>query len=156
MDVKACKTLKRLRFGDDVFEKDKIFEGVIPPPLLNEIRHRTGTVQVLSEPEPIPVIEDPAPEPERVPSSLRPVELPAVVGLPQTDDVAPSMDDLSPGQRLKVYREVAELSQKALAEKLGVVATTVSSWERSKMAISKNMAERMAKLFEVETEVFIK
>ena len=58
--------------------------------------------------------------------------------------------------RLKVYRAMHDLTQEALAEKLGVTRQTVISIEKGKYDPSLQLAFNIARLFEVKIEdVFI-
>jgi len=58
--------------------------------------------------------------------------------------------------RLKVYRAIRDLTQEALAEKLGVTRQTVISIEKGKYDPSLELAFRIARLLEVRIEdVFV-
>jgi len=58
--------------------------------------------------------------------------------------------------RLKVYRAIHDLTQEALAEKLGVTRQTVISIEKGKYDPSLELAFRIARLLEVRIEdVFV-
>ncbi len=54
--------------------------------------------------------------------------------------------------RLKVYRAMYDLTQEALAEKLGITRQTVLSIEKGKYDPSLELACKMAKLFNVTIE----
>ena len=58
--------------------------------------------------------------------------------------------------RLKVYRAIHDLTQEALAEKLGVTRQTVISIEKGKYDPSLELAFRIARLLKVRIEdVFV-
>lgn len=54
--------------------------------------------------------------------------------------------------RLKVYRVMSDLTQEALAEKLGITRQTVISIEKGKYDPSLGLAFKMAQLFKVRIE----
>jgi putative transcriptional regulator len=54
--------------------------------------------------------------------------------------------------KLKVYRAMHDLTQEALAQKLGVTRQTIISIERQKYEPSLTLAFKMAKLFDVKIE----
>ena len=59
------------------------------------------------------------------------------------------------GLMLKGGRHKAGLTQKELAEKIGVKTHHISEMERGKRPIGKNMAHRLAKIFDVDYRVFL-
>jgi DNA-binding XRE family transcriptional regulator len=61
----------------------------------------------------------------------------------------------TPGTTLKVYRELRNMTQKELADKLDIARTNLSAMEHDKRPISKPMAVKLAKLFSVGVERFI-
>ena len=54
--------------------------------------------------------------------------------------------------KLKVYRAMYDLTQEALADKLGITRQTVISVEKGKYDPSLELAFKMAKLFKVQVE----
>jgi len=61
----------------------------------------------------------------------------------------------TPGSILKRYRKRAEMSQKELAEKLGMVKQNVSAMEKGTRGISKATAHKLAEIFQVSPGRFI-
>jgi DNA-binding XRE family transcriptional regulator len=60
-----------------------------------------------------------------------------------------------PSDNLKIYRTNLKLSQGKLAKIIGVLPTHISEMERGKRGISKGIAKKLAKVFEVTIEKFI-
>jgi plasmid maintenance system antidote protein VapI len=56
---------------------------------------------------------------------------------------------------LKGRRYKAGLTQKALAEQIGVKPHHISEMEHEKRPIGKNMAQRLAKIFGVDYRIFL-
>ena len=54
--------------------------------------------------------------------------------------------------KLKVYRAMNDLTQEALAEKLGITRQTVISIEKGKYDPSLELAFKIARLFETKVE----
>ena len=61
----------------------------------------------------------------------------------------------TPGSNLRFYRNLAGLTQKELAEKLGMTKQHVSDMERNKRAISKKTAKSLGSIFKVSPVRFI-
>lgn len=59
------------------------------------------------------------------------------------------------GLMLKGGRHKAGLTQKALAEQIGVRPHHISEMEHGKRPIGKNMAQRLAKIFDIDYRVFL-
>jgi ribosome-binding protein aMBF1 (putative translation factor) len=59
------------------------------------------------------------------------------------------------GLMLKGGRYRAGLTQKELAEKIGVKTHHISEMEHGKRPIGKNMAQRLAKVFNIDYRVFL-
>jgi ribosome-binding protein aMBF1 (putative translation factor) len=59
------------------------------------------------------------------------------------------------GLMLKGGRHKAGLTQKALAEQIGVKPHHISEMEQGKRPIGKNMAHRLAKVFDIDYRVFL-
>ena len=59
------------------------------------------------------------------------------------------------GNLLEAARLKAELSQKQLAEAVGIRQTMVSEFENGRRKITKNMAERFAEVLKVKAERFL-
>lgn len=57
--------------------------------------------------------------------------------------------------RIKQLREAAKLSQRDLAEMLGVSNAAVSMWESGKNRISTGYLERLADIFGVTTDYIL-
>lgn len=63
--------------------------------------------------------------------------------------------DMTPAFNMGFYRKLHKLSQKQLASKLGVSVQYVSDMECERRGISKEMARRLADIFEVPVGRFI-
>lgn len=61
----------------------------------------------------------------------------------------------TPGSNLRFYRKLVGMTQKELAEKLGISKQHISDMERDKRAISKKTAKELGKLFKVSPIRFI-
>ena len=53
----------------------------------------------------------------------------------------------SPGERIKTYRRVLGLTQKALAKQLKIDPTTLARWEKGKGRLSKELLEGLNQFF---------
>jgi len=63
---------------------------------------------------------------------------------------------ISPGENLRLYRELHGLTQGALGKRLGnFTRQNISNIENGHRAISKNMAVALAELFDVSVEKFL-
>lgn len=58
------------------------------------------------------------------------------------------------GQIIRDLREAAQLSQSALASKIGVAANTVSRWETGTYKVTPEDLDKLARLFKVSITVF--
>ena len=63
--------------------------------------------------------------------------------------------ELSMGQKLKMLREINELSQDELGKKLNVSDKTISAWENEEREISLNDAKAICELFDVPNSYFV-
>jgi DNA-binding XRE family transcriptional regulator len=54
------------------------------------------------------------------------------------------------GEKIREYRQIHGLSQKKLAEQLGVDPTTLAGWERSKRQPNKRLFDHMKKIGFIE------
>lgn len=62
----------------------------------------------------------------------------------------------SPGQNMKLYRENMKLTQTGLGKLLGnIPRQNISSMERNKRGISKDIAKKLSRIFKVPIERFI-
>ena len=61
----------------------------------------------------------------------------------------------TPGSNLRFYRKLAGMTQKELAEKLGIAKQHVSNMERNERAISRKTAKELARIFHVSSARFI-
>lgn len=61
----------------------------------------------------------------------------------------------TPGYYLKTFRFRADLTQKQLAEKLGIKQHHISEMEHNKRPIGKVMAKRLGKLLKYDYRVFL-
>ena len=61
----------------------------------------------------------------------------------------------TPGSNLRFYRKLAGMTQKELAEKLGMNKQHISDMERDRRSISKKTAKELAGIFKVSPVRFI-
>jgi DNA-binding XRE family transcriptional regulator len=59
------------------------------------------------------------------------------------------------GERLKTARTDAEMTQKALAERIGVAQSHIAEMEKAKRPIGKAMAKKLAVVFGRDYRVFL-
>ncbi|TVR94353.1 MAG: XRE family transcriptional regulator [Spirochaetaceae bacterium] len=65
-------------------------------------------------------------------------------------------ETITPGENMRVYREMHGLTQDQLAEKLGnLTRQNISNMENGHRSISKTMAKKLAALFDVTIEKFV-
>jgi DNA-binding XRE family transcriptional regulator len=73
--------------------------------------------------------------------------------------MAMAFPDMTPqelaGSKLKITRQEAKLTQKKLAEMVGEDAANISAMERGKRAISRKMANKLAKALNVTYLMFL-
>ncbi|MBS3780193.1 MAG: helix-turn-helix transcriptional regulator [Desulfovermiculus sp.] len=63
---------------------------------------------------------------------------------------------ITPGDNMRIYREIYNLSQEELGKKLGSFSRqNISNMERGHRPISKLTAKRLAELFDVSVEKFL-
>jgi DNA-binding XRE family transcriptional regulator len=63
--------------------------------------------------------------------------------------------DADPAMALRGFRGKIEMTQKELADKLGTTQNCVSDLESGKRPISKSMAIRLGKIFDITYKVFL-
>ena len=64
--------------------------------------------------------------------------------------------NISPGDNLRIYRELHSLTQTELGKKLGnFTRQNISNMENGRRAISKNVAKKLAEIFDVSVEKFL-
>ncbi|MFW5994693.1 MAG: helix-turn-helix transcriptional regulator, partial [Spirochaetia bacterium] len=64
--------------------------------------------------------------------------------------------EVSPGENMRLYRELHNMSQAELAEKLGRLSRqNISNMENGHRGISKSVAKRLSELFDVSVEKFV-
>lgn len=65
-------------------------------------------------------------------------------------------ESITPGENLRIYRRMRGMTQDQLAEKLGnLTRQNISNMENGHRSISRNMAKRLATLFDVSVEKFV-
>jgi len=107
--------------------------GDIPSKLLSVLQEEYGEVMRL--------VEDPEEEIENIFES---------------DWYKKLKEEVTPGDTLKIYRELYEWTQRELGEKLGGIPRQhISNMERGIRAISLKTARKLSKLFEVSIEKFL-
>ncbi len=62
---------------------------------------------------------------------------------------------VTPGDALQHYRKLNNLTQKQLAEKLGISVQNLSNMEHDRRAISKNMAKKLSTVLEAPVSRFL-
>jgi len=79
-----------------------------------------------------------------------------LVNIFETDWYKKTKAGTTPGENMKIYRELNKLTQAVLGEKLGGIPRQhISNMENGKRSISLNMAKKLSKLFKVSVEKFI-
>jgi transcriptional regulator with XRE-family HTH domain len=64
--------------------------------------------------------------------------------------------EISPSENIRLYRELHHMSQTELGEKLGRLSRqNISNMENGQRGISKSLAKRLSKLFDVSVEKFL-
>jgi DNA-binding XRE family transcriptional regulator len=63
--------------------------------------------------------------------------------------------EMTPAKYLKTYREIAGYSQARLGGLVGVPASRISDYETGQRSISKEVAKKLAEIFNVSPAVFI-
>ena len=64
--------------------------------------------------------------------------------------------ETTPGDNLRIYREIHGMTQEQLGEKLGGIPRQgISNMENGHRAISKKTAKKLAEIFDVSVEKFI-
>jgi DNA-binding XRE family transcriptional regulator len=79
----------------------------------------------------------------------------ALVNLFETDFYKDTKKEMTPGTYLRIYRENHKLTQEALGQKLGASKSFVCDMEHDRRAISKEVAKKVAALFNVSVACFI-
>lgn len=65
-------------------------------------------------------------------------------------------ETITPGENMRVYREMHGMTQEQLAEELGnLTRQNISNMENGHRSISKTMAKKLAALFDVTIEKFV-
>jgi len=74
----------------------------------------------------------------------------------ETDWYKKIKSETSPGDTMKIYREINGMTQEALGQMLGNIPRQhISNMEKGIRAISVNTAKKLSKLFKVPLEKFI-
>lgn len=64
--------------------------------------------------------------------------------------------EISPGENIRLYRELHNMAQTELGEKLGRLSRqNISNMENGQRGISKSVAKRLSELFDVSIEKFL-
>ena len=65
-------------------------------------------------------------------------------------------ETITPGENIRVYRQMHGMTQDELAEKLGnLTRQNISNMENGHRPVSKNVAKKLAVLFDVSVEKFV-
>ncbi len=98
----------------------------------------------------------------RVPASMAPAVQKAFEGVlalvreqERTYTVEEVFPGYAPGHALRGARQMHDLTQRELAERIGVAATHISEMERGKRPIGKSMAKRLAAALQTDYKVFL-
>jgi transcriptional regulator with XRE-family HTH domain len=59
------------------------------------------------------------------------------------------------GQKIRIFREIAEMPLRKLAAKLDIDASTLSKIERSERKTNKEMLQKIAEIFEINYDELI-
>ena len=66
-----------------------------------------------------------------------------------------AMAEATPGKNLRFFREMTDMTQVQLAEKLGTTKQAVSNMEHDIRPISKKTAKELSRIFRVSADNFI-
>jgi transcriptional regulator with XRE-family HTH domain len=58
------------------------------------------------------------------------------------------------GARIQKFREAASLSQREVAEKLGISQPSYAAWERRNVGLTQDQLEKLAEIFKIEVVDF--
>jgi DNA-binding XRE family transcriptional regulator len=72
-------------------------------------------------------------------------QIPKIIEFLGYDPFQKKTDNL--GERIREYRRLHGLSQKRLAEQLGIDQTTVAAWERAEHKPTKRLSSKLASIF---------
>lgn len=107
-------------------------EGNIPGNLLEYLRREFDDIEI---------IEDPDEE---------------LLEIHESDWYRSIRPTISPGENVRAYRELHNLTQRELGEKLGNLSRqNISNIENSHRPISKAVAKKLAEVFDVSVEKFL-
>jgi DNA-binding XRE family transcriptional regulator len=108
--------------------------GDIPPRLIDVLKHEYG--------DRVHLVRDPGDQ---------------LVDVFKTDWYKHAKASLTPGKRLRIYRQIFKMTQSTLGSKLGSLPRQfISNMETGIRPISKKMALKLADIFEVSVDKFIK
>jgi DNA-binding XRE family transcriptional regulator len=79
----------------------------------------------------------------------------ALVDLFETDFYKEAKKRMTPGTYLRIYRENHQMTQEELGDKIGASKAFVCDMEHNRRAISKDMAKKLASLFDISVARFI-
>ena len=77
------------------------------------------------------------------------------VNLHDTDIYKEAVSEQTPSYNLRFYRKLNGLTQKELADELGIAKQYVSNMETGERSISRQMAKNLAEIFKVSPARFI-
>ena len=66
-----------------------------------------------------------------------------------------TIPELTMGQKLKMFREINNLSQEQLGQKLNVTDKTISAWETGEREINLTNAKTICELFNIPNSYFV-
>ncbi|MBN2037663.1 MAG: helix-turn-helix transcriptional regulator [Chitinispirillaceae bacterium] len=78
-----------------------------------------------------------------------------LVDLFETDFYKETKKRMTPGTYLRIYRENHHMTQEKLGDKIGASKAFVCDMEHDRRAISKDMAKKLAALFDISVARFI-
>ncbi len=73
----------------------------------------------------------------------------------ETDIYKNIKQEMTPGTYVKIYRENHGLTQKALGEEVGASKSFICDVEHDRRSISKEMAKKFSKIFNITVERFL-
>lgn len=107
-------------------------EGEITPELIRYVQEKFGEIEVIEE------------------------EDEELVEVTKSDWYRKVRDQITPGENMRIYRKLFNLSQEELGRKLGhFTRQNISNMENGHRFISKTTAKRLAELFDVSVEKFL-
>jgi len=107
-------------------------EGEISPELIEYLQKKYGDVEVIEDEEE------------------------QLIEVTRSDWYRNIREQITPGDNMRIYREIHKLSQEKLGKKIGSFSRqNISNMERGHRSISKVTAKKLAELFDISVEKFL-